>query len=58
VTSHKTRLGKYLTGCWVTRYADDFVVTSRHKHYSIARSYSKNKGISSVKKLICLWWEI
>jgi len=33
VTSHKTKLGKLLTGYWLLKYIDDFVVTSKSKDF-------------------------
>jgi RNA-directed DNA polymerase len=33
VTSHKSTKGKLLVGVWVTRYVDDFIVTSRSKEF-------------------------
>jgi RNA-directed DNA polymerase len=33
VTSHKSTKGKLLTGVWITRYVDDFIVTSRSKEF-------------------------
>lgn len=33
VTSHKSTKGKFLTGVWITRCVDDFIVTSRSKEF-------------------------
>lgn len=51
VTSHKTTLGKKLTGCWVTRYVDDFVVTSRSKELLELELIPKIKEFLSERNL-------